>query len=811
MNVRLLVLLFLLSSVVWSVKASDGSELEGIIKDVKTGEPIAFATVYFPDLKTGTTTDLKGHYKIEHLPATQVLVQVSYLGYRSIVETLDLSVIRTKNFSMEYVATEMNEVVITGLSKATEQKRTPTPITVIPSAMLAQESYTNIVDAIASRPGISQISTGPGISKPVIRGLGYNRVVVVADGIRQEGQQWGDEHGIEIDGESVEKVEILKGPASLAYGSDALAGVVNFIQASGPEEGQIMGRISSNYQSNNGLISASADLAGNVKGLIWNIRYSNKLAHAYQNKYDGFVYNSGFREQAGEGMIGLNRSWGYSHLLVSAYHLKPGIIEGERDSATGRFTMPVVTGNDLVEEPAGNTDFKSYSPGIPYQDIGHFKVVWSSRLISGSGHLKTIFGFQQNQRKEYGDVFNPDQYGLYFLLNTFNYDIRYSLSEFNDLSISFGVNGMGQTSENKGSEFLVPAYHLFDFGIFTVVKKNLGKIDLSGGLRFDNRNQTGRALYLDEEGNPTGSDTQGSIMKFSPFTSDFKGISGSIGATWQISQAFYSKLNFSRGYRSPNIAELGAHGEHEGTQRFEIGDPNLKAENSLQTDYALGLESEHISAEMDLFANTIRNYIYARKLNAVAGGDSISADLPSYKFVSGHAVLSGGELRIEIHPHPLDWINLENTFSFVNAVQPGKPDSLKYLPLIPPPRYQVELKVTSKQGWHGIKNSYLLAGASYYFRQNRYYEAYGTETSTPSYLIFRLGAGLDIVKNGRKAFSVNVMAENLTDVAYQSHLSRLKYTGYNFVTNRQGVFNMGRNFSVKVLVPLEFKVPSARR
>jgi iron complex outermembrane recepter protein len=116
---------------------------------------------------------------------------------------------------------KLNEVVVTGLTGSQKLKQSPAPISFVSARQLEMQPSTNIIDAIAHQPGVSQITTGSGISKPVIRGLGFNRVVVVNDGVRQEGQQWGDEHGIEIDPASVHSVEILKGPASLMYGSDA--------------------------------------------------------------------------------------------------------------------------------------------------------------------------------------------------------------------------------------------------------------------------------------------------------------------------------------------------------------------------------------------------------------------------------------------------------------------------------------------------------------------------------------------------------------------------------------------------------------
>lgn len=202
-------------------------------------------------------------------------------------------------------------------------------ISVIQPVDLQARASTNIISAIAREPGVSQITSGGAISKPVIRGLGYNRVVVVNDGIRQEGQQWGDEHGIEVDGASVHSVEILKGPASLMYGSDAMAGVLIFHPSPVAAPGTVQGSISTEYQSNNGLVDYSLYASGNHNGLVWDARFSDKYAHAYRNKTNGWVHNSGFRERAASGMLGINRNWGYSRLKLSYYHLTPGIIEGE--------------------------------------------------------------------------------------------------------------------------------------------------------------------------------------------------------------------------------------------------------------------------------------------------------------------------------------------------------------------------------------------------------------------------------------------------------------------------------------------------
>ena len=287
------------------------NKITGKITDEKTGETIPGATVYIPELKTGDLADKNGVYEIDNLPRVQVIVQVSFLGYKSIVEKVDLATTSSKNFVMEQAITEMNEVVVTGTSRTTEITRSPVPMITLGRKELQQNLSTNIIDAISKLPGVSAVTTGPNVSKPFIHGLGYNRVLTLFDGVRQEGQQWGDEHGVEVDENAVDHIEIVKGPASLTYGSDALAGVVNLLSAPPVPDSTIKGHVETNYQTNNGLITAHADIAGNKRGFIWGVVASYKLASNYQNKYDGKVYGTGFKESDISGYVGLNKHWGY--------------------------------------------------------------------------------------------------------------------------------------------------------------------------------------------------------------------------------------------------------------------------------------------------------------------------------------------------------------------------------------------------------------------------------------------------------------------------------------------------------------------
>lgn len=795
--------LFLIASSSFANNTANSGILTGKVSDEIDGTPLIGVNIYFPELKKGIISDENGNYSIGNLPAIKTTIQVSYVGHQTIVQAIDLKNITTLNFVMKESNAEINEVVITALTGSSLIKRSPSPITYISKKELQQQSSSNIIDAISKQPGISQITTGNGISKPVIRGLGYNRVVVVNDGIRQEGQQWGDEHGIEIDPQSVNAVEILKGPASLIYGSDALAGVINFLPEPIQPEGTIKANLMSEYQTNNGLFNYSVNAAGNNNGFVWDWRYSDKMAHSYKNKYDGYVYNSGFRERALSGLFGINKSWGYSHLSLDYYHLTPGIVEGERDEETGQFLKPTIIDGEETEAVVSDDDNKSYGRQLPYQQIYHYKAVLNNSFILGEGSVKALVGYQQNRRQEFEEVAEPDVYGLYFQLHTVNYDVRYSLPDINGYKLVTGINGMYQNSLNKGSEYLIPEYNLFDIGAFALASKNFGDFDVSGGIRIDNRHNKATELYLDEDENNVPSSTPNAEEKFQGFSRNFSGLSASLGLTYQFSERWNTKLNVSHGFRAPNISELASNGAHEGSIRYERGNQDLKAENSWQADWGLGYSSPFISGELSLFANKIDNYIFSHKLLDDDGSDLITDGYRTYQFTSGDARIMGGEISIDVHP--VEQLHIQNSFSYVNSMQLNQPDSTKYLPFTPAPKLVSDIRYDLiRHGKKLLNNTYISFGLESNLKQTKVYSAFGTETPTSGYTLFNASIGTDFVHKGKALASLYFTVNNLTDKAYQNHLSRLKYADENPITGRQGIYNMGRNFSLKLLVPLSF-------
>ncbi|MBK5286454.1 MAG: carboxypeptidase-like regulatory domain-containing protein, partial [Bacteroidia bacterium] len=284
------------------VTRSVAQSLSGTVEDKATGETLPGVAVYFPDLKTGAATDSKGHYEIKNLPKSKFIVQVKLIGYSTVTTTMDLSLITQKNFTLSVAAIETPEVVITGSAFTAEHSQTSVPVVPVDKIQMLTVGTGNIISALSVTPGVSAIGTGEAVSKPVIRGLGYNRIVIVNEGIRQEGQQWGDEHGIEIDEFAADRIEILKGPASLLYGSDALGGVINILEPILPPAGKIRGVFNSKFSSNNQLTSNSIMLEGNQSGLVWRMRGTFKNAAPYQTPVER-VFNSAFNEKNAEGLF----------------------------------------------------------------------------------------------------------------------------------------------------------------------------------------------------------------------------------------------------------------------------------------------------------------------------------------------------------------------------------------------------------------------------------------------------------------------------------------------------------------------------
>jgi iron complex outermembrane receptor protein len=784
---------------------------------------VPYASVAVPALHKGTTADASGDFTLPDLPAGPQQLEVSAVGYASARPAVTLPLAQPLLIKLEASEKALSEVVVTGVGRATEIRRSPVPIAALSQREIRINASTNVIDAaVRGVPGLSAVTTGPNVSKPFIRGLGYNRVLTLFNGLRQEGQQWGDEHGIEVDAYGVDRVEVVKGPASLLYGSDAVAGVVNLLPAlpSGPN-GELHGEALAEYQSVNGLLGGSLGLNYQKNGFQTSFRASQRLARDYRNAVDGRVYNTGFRELTLTGMVGVQKNWGGAHLWLTTYDNHQEIPDGSRDSLSRAFTRQVFESDadDIRNRPVVSDDeLRSYRIGDLRQHIRHYRAFASGEVKLGAGELRLLLGVQQNHRQEFNHPTAPAQPGLDLRLTTTSYEARYLLPTWRGLELTVGANGMNQVNTHlQATDFPIPAYRLFDIGGFGVAKKTLGKLELTGGLRYDTRTVRWDDFYVAPDlgtgfDGAAGAGTPGAALQFPTFRNSYRGLSASLGGSYPLGSHLVLRANVARGYRAPNIPEIGSNGLDPGAHIVYLGNREFQPEFSLQEDLGVLWQSKNWEASAEVFHNYVDNFIYQARLFDEKGQPvEVVPGNATYQYQQAAARLYGGEVSFNLHPVALPWLSWRTGAALVvglndnPALRERVGDAARYLPLMPPAQARTELRLTAPtRPGSRLTASYLRLTLDGTARQNRYYAVDGAETATAGYALLGVGLGTTWrTKAGRDALQLFVQADNLLDTAYQSHLSRLKYFEYYAASpsGRLGIFNPGRNVGVKLVVP----------
>lgn len=743
--------------------AAELSQFKGKVSDANTQAPLVGATIYINDLKAVTTTNNNGDFILKNIPAKgRFLLEVRYVGYKTYSQTVDLANPGALNITMEPSVVESAEVVITGSPFSSNNKTNSLSVVTVGKDKLTQAAGTNLIDAVSKIPGVSQVSTGGAISKPTIRGLGYNRVLTMVDGAREEAQQWGDEHGIEVDQFSAARVEILKGPASLLYGSDALGGVINIIDDLVPPPGVFNGDFTTTYSTNNGLSASSLMMQGNDNGFVYRGRASYKNAYGFGYK-DTTVPNSGFNEFNLSGMVGLNKSWGYSHLTFSRFNTNIGLVEEGPDE----------NGNFLNEDGQVITqaEAKERKLGLPFQNINHYRAALNSNIILGQGQLKTTFAFQRNMRKEFED--SATEPGLNLNLNSYTYDVKYYFPNAGKWEPAIGVQGMYQNNVNKGDEFLIPDYSSNNIGAFAYLKRNFEKGAINIGARYDYKKITGDDLTANGE------------QVFNAFDNKFSNVSGSVGFAFEVAKNLVLKGNAGSGFRAPNIAELAANGRHEGTFRYEIGNSNLKQETSLQFDLGLEYTAQSVTFGLNAYANRIYNYIYPGNFNKetkdVTNDNGVVETLPVYRFVQTKADLIGGEASVDFHL--IKSLHFENSFAYVRGTNRADDSPLPFIPAA-----TINNEIRFEPTIKGLSGSFVKVAVSNVLKQARF-DSFETETN--GYTLLDAGIGTS-VNTGKGKLNLWITGQNLLDKKYYNHLSRYKPAG---------IYNPGRNVTFGISVP----------
>ncbi|RXM39173.1 TonB-dependent receptor [Chryseobacterium sp. CH21] len=808
MKFRLMLSVFVIF-IISMVNAQD-VEVSGKVLFENRGNPDA--EVMLKDTSAKTVVDKNGDFMIKNIVPGNYKLLVRAKGYEEFEKNISVGKKNTfiPNIILTQNSNNIDEIAITGVSRETLIKETPVAMLSISSKQIERTVATNIISSLVkSAPGLSVVETGPNISKPFIRGLGYNRVLTLYDGIRQEGQQWGDEHGIEVAPYIIERAEVIKGPASLMFGSDALAGVVSlFPYTPSQNDGIVHGKVTSEYQGNNNLIGNGMQLGYKKNSLIASLNASYRMAKNYRNAVDGRVYNTNFEEKNFSFLLGRKTNTSFSKINFTLYDNLQGIPDGSRDPATGKFTYQIGEGDDddLGKRPVvSERNLNSYTLSPLHQRIQHYRLYAQHTQQIGKGDLDVQLGLQQNIRREYNHPTAPSQPGMYVRLNTLNYGIRYNFPKFSSVEISAGINGMVQNNKNKSAtDFPIPDYNLSEGGIYTYIKWKYKRLNISGGARYDIRKigwddfyiQTNPVTQFEEHAAQASANTR---LGFASYNKTFGGLSASIGSAFQLTKQISLKANIGRSYRAPNITEIGSNGLDPGAHIIYKGNRDFNPEFSLQEDLGISTRFKDFSADVSWFNNNIQNYIYLSLLVDSQGNPIVDTQgNKTYQYQQASAQLYGMEAWLSLHPEKWKGFNFETSLSVIYGFNRDKKFKNKetqgeYLPLISPLKLSGNLSQKISVPSKLITSVTPTAEVEFSAAQNRYMGLDNTETATPDCTLFNIGTSVAIHYSENHSATLQFQVNNVFDRAYQSHLSRLKYLG--------NIYNMGRNISLKLIVP----------
>lgn len=719
----------------------------GVVTDSNSNEPITFANIYLPQLEKGTITDDDGAFSIHDLPSGNYKIIVSIIGYKTYSATISIPIIQDLNIALIPSAIEMEQIIIsTPFHKLQSENVMKVEQNTVKE--LKASGAATLSEGITNIAGVESVTTGLSIGKPVIRGLSSNRVLVYTQGIRLENQQFGDEHGLGINASGIESVEVIKGPASLLYGSDALGGVLYLNPERFAQLNSSFGDLNADYYTNTNGYSTNAGFKSSSDAFKFIFRGSLAEHSDYQTS-NIRVTNTRFREQDFKAAIGYQVS-----------------------NFKSEFRYNLNASQLGIPEEIGIQN-KDKTPLLPYQSINNHIFSSKSTVFFKESSLDFNLGFTYNDRKEFEEHHEEDGHeeheeesdeileaALQMALKTFSYDIKYHLPVFGKFETIVGVQGMNQTNTNYGEEQLIPDATTNDFGILATSHIHFEKVDIQLGARYDNRN----------------------ITVIDNLNKSFNSFNGAFGIKLDLFKQITTRLNLATGFRAPNLAELTSNGSHEGTNRFEIGNPNLDNEQNFQIDLALEFKNEHIEFFANAFYNKVNNYIFLSP-----NGEFIDDD-PVFLYLQDDAELYGGEFGLHIHPHPLDWLHFESSFETVT----GKQNDDTYLPLIPANTINNKIGVefnydqdSKSPSNFNLKNSYAFIKLSSVFEQNNFSDF---ETRTGSYNLLSVGFGGDI-RIAKNTLTINISGTNLTNEVYINHLSRLK---------ADGIPNIGRNFNIGI-------------
>lgn len=651
------------------------------------------------------------------------------------------------------------------------QKKNHSEIATNLSTILLDETYleenasNNLVNTLEKVPGFRALQTGSSIAKPSLRGFSQNRLVMLEYGVKHEGQQWGLEHGLELDGFLVERLEILKGPASILYGSDAIGGVIQVLNPIIPRKDTIQTTLMSGFRSND--LAASFGIRNLwVKKdffLLSKIKYENFGSYQTTRHFfetDGQhidlpnrrLPNSGGETFTAAIQTGIRKDWGFSNLNFSYNNQNLGLYHLDSHEEDDHD-------HDHDHDHGEKEVSRKYD--LPYQQTQHFKVVSNTHFHLGETNVELDLAYQVNQRKEFEAEHGEDDHdhdhdhdeeALKLVLHTYSAALKFKYFLNDNWNFTYGVQSSYQVNKRGGHEYLLADYSNTQVGLFALANYHINtRLDAQFALRGDYIKQSASAAF-----------DQGVLLS-EKFSKDRTMFAFSTGLKWDLSEHWQVKYNLGSAYRFPQMVELTANGIHHGALRHEMGNSNLGIESGLQNDLSLHFEKEKWKLHFSPFLNSFSNFIYLQNTGLYS---SIDSSVFVYQYAQAAVLFAGAELHVayQISPKLKSETGLEYVYNRSKATN-------RALPFTPPFSLVEELSLKPFSG--NMKRVFFSLTGHYFAAQNR---VDLNEQTTAAYFLLHLSVG-NTFKFNKSALTTQLNVRNLTNQYYLNNMSQ--YRAYN--------------------------------
>ena len=717
--------------------------LQGTVVD-SAGTPLGDVVVSLVELKRGTTTGRDGRFVLVNVPRGRQTLTVRRVGYAPISQQVLVNGTTALKLTLGATALRLEAVTVTATRAPISPLASPLPTDALSGERLRREQEVSLAQALDGFAGIRNLSTGQQVGKPVIRGLTGPRVLILDDGLRLEDYSWSDEDGPSVDSRLAERIEVIRGPASVLYGSDAIGGVINVVPEDVPdargEKPFVEGAAEAYGATNNGEIGGLLRAQGGSGSIGFRATAIGRQAGNFhtpkgnEQTPTGDIFDTGYGSLNGE--------------LALGYH-------GDKSGVTLRYER--YGGNfGLLDGPPVEEDNQSG----PLRRLADNRIQGTTTWqLSEHTRLETKSQYQRHSLKELvGESRTGDDTPSFdLLLQTFTTDVLLHHDHADWLTGTIGASGLYQDNKSMGVFPLVPNARTTNGAVFAFEQATTGPWSFLAGVRGDAhriRADANDDLQLDAQTRST-----------SAFTGD-------LGAVYRPIAHLALAANLGRAFRAPTLYELFTNGPHLGEGRYEIGLASSKPEASLNLDASIRWESSRFRGEVAAYRNRIDHFLYVEPTGGTAtvendeGGEDT---LPVYAYKqTSQATLTGVDVSTEVEAMPI--LTLRGRFDYVRGNNEATDSPL---PLMPPVRGDVEAELHTAGGAEHNR-AYVMAGTRMVARQNRLGQF---DTPTGGYTLFNLGAGAGREIGGREFF-LDLRLRNVTNKRYSDFLSRYKTFAY---------------------------------